>query len=93
MTKLKVVTVTFSFVMYVDDAVDAEKCAKLVAQEAFRDIGIDQLDVYVSSLSKEIQLPEGWDITCYPYGCSNGTLSINDYLKEENDSISAHTNI
>jgi hypothetical protein len=77
---LKVVTVTFDFVMQVDDGVNVDTCARMVSQEAFRDLGIREIDVTIADLKKE-NIPELWDINCFPYGCSNGTLSIKDYME------------
>lgn len=91
---LKVVTISFDFVMQVDDGVDVDTRARLTAQEAFRDLGVREIDVTIADMTKE-NIPESWDINCFPYGCTKGTLSIKDYLnlKEEHDSISASTDI
>lgn len=79
--KLKIVTVSFAFVLAVEDtdvSSDFEHEARLVAQEAFRAMSPREFDYEIVDYSTDL-LPSTWNEECYPYA-GGYTKTIKDHL-------------
>lgn len=71
MTKLITVTVSFDYLIVVEDGQDKYKVAESHCSEAFKDISISDMDYTFSSYPKT--KPYAWDDACLPYGSDGRT--------------------
>ena len=83
--KLKKVTVTFEYIMAVEDGQPVYKQYATVLNtvvDVFRDMSTTSMDVDItdySSKDRSCTLPDGWTDSCIPYNGDNTNKTIAEY--------------
>lgn len=79
--KLKTVTITYEYVIVVEDDSTEDDCVPIAlenAQEAFKDISTYDLEISIDDYRPGSFY--GWDNNCIPYG-GDGETTTGEYLK------------